>query len=225
VREPFHASRHVGGIALALALALAPAVCASAGDELAPYRALAGTPRAGAVLAAARAAIARYFDPLAPAPADSVVPDWPGPPSGLYVSLLRGAGTRACVGSLTPLAGTLAENLRRLAPQVVSADPRRPPVRREELAALRLVVAFAGPGELIADPMLVRPGREGLLVTTPRGSVAFLPGEARTVAWALREARRIGILGRASDASFQRFAVVVLKEDLAPVEEDHHASP
>ena len=209
------------GLSILLAMGPRPA---RAADDLTPYRALAGTPAGHAVLAAARAAIERYFDPSAPAPADSTVPDWPGAPTGLYLSLARGASTRACVGSAAPLAGTLAENLRRLASQVVAADPRRPPVRREELGELRLTVAFAGRGEPVADPMLVRPAAQGLLVTTPKGSLAFLPGEARTVSWALREARRAGVLERASEASFQRFSVVVLKEDLLPVEEDPHAS-
>jgi AMMECR1 domain-containing protein len=206
-----------------LGLALATGTgAARAADELAPYRALAGTSAGRALIAAARADIERYFDPSAPAPADSTIPDWPGAPTGLYVSLVRGASTRACVGSAAPLAGTLAENLRRLAPQVVASDPRRPPVRREELGGLTIVVAFAGRGDPVADPMLVRPAREGLLIMAPKGSVAFLPGEARTVSWALREARRAGVLERASDASFQRFPVVVLKEEAAPVEEDPH---
>jgi hypothetical protein len=42
--------------------------------------------------------------------------------------------------------------------------------------------------------------------------VAFLPGEARTVSWALREARRIGVLaGPVSEARCSRFEVVTLQ--------------
>jgi hypothetical protein len=64
--------------------------------------------------------------------------------------------------------------------------------------------------------MQVSPAREGLLFATPAGSVAFLPGEARTVSWALREARRIGLLASPSDASYQSFSVVTLREPSAP---------
>jgi hypothetical protein len=64
--------------------------------------------------------------------------------------------------------------------------------------------------------MTVAPAREGLLIVSAQGSIAFLPGEARTVSWALGEARRAGILQRSGDASFQRFPVVVLK-DLPPI--------
>src|SRR5439155_2406207 len=130
--------------------------------------------------------------------------DWPGPPCGVYLSLARGRGTRACVGSLTPLGGTLAATLRELARRVVSDDPRHPPVRYEELDTLAVLVSFAGPPEPIADPMIVAPAREGLLIASSRGSIAFLPGEARTVSWALSEARRVGVLEHSSDASFQR---------------------
>lgn len=143
---------------------------------------------------------------------DAHVPDWPGPPSGVYLSLAGTHGARACVGSLTPLDATLAGTLRELARRVVSDDPRRPPLRGEELDSLAVVVSFAAPPVPVADPMVVSPAREGLLITSSEGSVAFLPGEARTVSWALKEARRIGVLHHASDASFQRFQVVAFRE-------------
>jgi hypothetical protein len=54
--------------------------------------------------------------------------------------------------------------------------------------------------------------REGLKIETERGAVAFLPGEARTVAWAVREARRIGVLaGPLAEARCSRFDVVTLQ--------------
>ena len=74
-------------------------------------------------------------------------------------------------------------------------------------------VSFAGRPEPVADPMEVAPAHEGLLITSGRGSIAFLPGEARTISWALREARRVGLLDRSGDASYQRFQVVALKDE------------
>ena len=128
------------------------------------------------------------------------------------MSLADGRATRACVGRAVS-AGTLAQAVEALSVEALESDPRHPPVRREELSHLRIVVALAGEGEAIADPMLADPAREGLSISTARGTVAFLPGEARTVSWALREARRIGVLGgTAGPASFRRFPVVVLAE-------------
>jgi len=89
-------------------------------------------------------------------------------------------------------------------------------VRREELDHLRIVLSFAGPNTPVADPMVVAPAREGLLVSGARGSVAFLPGEARTVSWALHEARRIGILANAEPATYARFDVVTISEPARP---------
>jgi AMMECR1 domain-containing protein len=129
------------------------------------------------------------------------------------------------VGSLTPLGGTLAATLRELAREVTASDPRRSPLRRDELETLRVSVAFTSPPEPVAEPWQVAPMREGLLISSARGSVAFLPGEARTVSWALREARRSGLLERTSDASFQKFSAVIIKDDPVPHEEDAHALP
>ena len=203
--------------ALLLASSLfAPA--ARAGDALDAYRSL-GRGDRERVLRCARAAIERAVSPArdsASAPADSLAPDWPGPPCGVYLSLARGRSTRACVGSLTPLGGTLGSTLEALARRVVSDDPRHPPVRRDELDTLAVVVSFAGPPLAIEDPMVIAPARDGLLIASARGSVAFLPGEARTVAWALGEARRIGVLERAGEASFQKFSVVALKDAPLP---------
>ena len=213
---------------LVLAIACCSTATAPGSDALDAYRALPRDARAG-ILECARQAIATACAPGAPRvaphsaapaavrpaagtqPAGHPAPDWPGPPCGVYLSLARGTRTRACVGSLTPLGGTLSATLRELARRVISDDPRHPPVRGEELDSLTVLVSFAGPPEPIADPMSIAPAREGLLITSARGSIAFLPGEARTVSWALSEARRVGMLQRASDASFQRFSVVVLK--------------
>jgi AMMECR1 domain-containing protein len=209
------AGRRAGTRALTLAVLLSmvgavPAVAARPDPALAPYRDLARSPAAGRLLAVARAALESHWSGAAPDTAR--LPDWPGAPAALYLSLVRGSVTRACVGSPAPPRGTLAESVRSLAEAALTSDLRRPPVRRDELVSLRVVLAFAGAGEPVADPMSVDPGREGLLVSGARGHVAFLPGEARTVAWALREARRAGLFDPAQPAEFTRFPVVTITE-------------
>jgi AMMECR1 domain-containing protein len=222
--------RVLAAIALVL-LACAASRVARAADELEPYRALARSAAATRLLAAARAAMTGHWRPAAApassqpaaAGADSAIA-WPGRPAALYVSLARGRATRACVGRPENGAPDLSAAVRALALEALDADPRHPPVREEEMAGLRIVIAFAGEGEAIADPMLADPGREGLLVSSPRGSVAFLPGEARTVRWALREAGRVGVLqSGAADASYRRFPVITIAEPeprVAPAKDD-----
>jgi len=206
-----------GALLLAAALlATSPGVPA---PELEPYRALARDRAASeALLDEVRGALAESVgEPRVPAPGRpaapaAAAPDWPGSPRPLYVTLARGRATRACVGADAPPGGSLAASLRLLGGQVATHDRRRPPVRAGELDTLRLVVAFAGDPVPVADPMTVDPVREGLKIETERGAVAFLPGEARTVHWALREARRIGVLaGPLAEARCSRFEVVTLE--------------
>lgn len=190
-----------------------PTLARDRADDLASYRAFARSADGPRLLAIARVA-AETRRSASIASSDSAPPPcWPGAPTGVYVSLAAGRATRACVGSPAPTHGGLSETIADLAVQVLSSDVRRPPVRPEELSRLRVVISFAGEGEAIASPYDARPGAEGLLVSSPRGSVAFLPGEARTVAWALTEARRIGVIqGAAADVTYRRFPVVALSE-------------
>lgn len=205
--------------ALALVLAAwigaAPSSPATSAPELAPYRALARN-RADAegVLAAARLGLGMALGDAEPPPVLRV-PEWPGSPRPVYVTLVRGRTSRACVGSDAPLGGSLAATLSRLGERLADSDLRRPPVRAEELDTLRLVVAFASDPVAVRDPMTVDPAREGLRIETERGAVAFLPGEARTIGWALREARRIGVIasagaGASGAVSYSRFTVVTI---------------
>lgn len=192
--------------------------------ELDVYRVLAHSPDAARVVAAAREGVCVA---VGGGVRDSVTrAEWPGAPRPVYVTLTRGRATRACVGTDAPM-GTLAETVRMLGQRVVDADRRRAPVRRDELDSLRLVIAFAGDGTRVADPYAVDPAREGLKVETERGAIAFLPGEARTVRWALAEARRVGVLvGSLSEARFTRFPVVIMQGPAVeprvfPFEEPH----
>ena len=132
------------GVLIAL-LACCTASPARSGDALDAYRTLPREAR-GRVLECARREIARACAPESLARATGTL-DWPGAACGVYMSLARGTRTRACVGSLTPLGGTLSATLRELARRVVSDDPRHPPVRGEELDSLVVLVSFAGPPE------------------------------------------------------------------------------
>jgi len=206
-----------------LVVALLASTPTGQAPELEPYRALARSSTAAQVLAAAREGLCASLDACEPSAA--IIAEWPGAPRPVYVTLTHDRATRACVGSDAPM-GTLAETVRQLAARVADADLRRPPVRAGELDSLRLVIAFAGEGEAVSDPYTVNPAREGLKVETERGAVAFLPGEARTVRWALAEARRIGVLtGSLSEARYTRFPVVVIQGPAALPQPVHSKEP
>lgn len=187
-----------------------------------PYVAFARGPQGPRLLGIARDAMrAHWGEPARMKATDPL--DWPSAVRGVYVSLVGAEGTRACVGSATPYRGGLAETVRTLAVQALQADRRRPPIRREELDSLRVVISFAELPDPIDDPMSVDPGQEGLLITSGASRVAFLPGEARTVAWALREARRVGALRDAPETRYFKFHVVVLRE--APLQRSPKEEP
>jgi AMMECR1 domain-containing protein len=197
---------------LFLGLTLAGCLLAATSGED-PYATFVRSPEGARLLAIARESMRSHWDERSPRAARAEAIPWPAAPRGVYISLTDGNGTRACVGNATPYRGSLVETVRALAVQSLQADRRHPPVRREELAGLRIVISFAGAPEPLTDPMQVNPGRDGLLVSSSGGSVAFLPGEARTVAWALHEARRIGVIqGPAENARYYRFPVIVLAE-------------
>lgn len=182
------------------------ASAAAPAAELAPYREFATSAAGQRLVRLAQQALASED---APGPEDATSP-WPGTPRPVYVTLVQGGVTRACLGTDAPL-GSLDRTVHTLAQRLRTDDRRRTPVGDEELAHLRLVIAIAGSPQPIADPQVVDPMREGLRIETERGAIAFLPGEARTVAWALREARRVGVLaGAGSEARYSRFAVVTL---------------
>ncbi len=189
------------------------------------YRLFARSSEGQALLEEARGAMNDHWNPAPRKRVGKPIP-WPAGPRGVYLSLTEGSTTRACVGNVAPYRGDLVATVRALAVQSLQADRRHTPIRSDELPNLRIVISFAGAVEPITDPMQVNPGRDGLLITSTGGSVAFLPGEARTVAWALREARRIGIIqGSSESARYSRFPVVVLSEpqpQRSSAEEDSH---
>lgn len=208
------------------AFAASPVVAISRGaataPELAAYRAwVRSDSAAAALLDVARFILNTLPHETWPWPDDGSTPPsevptdpaWPGAPRPVYVTLTRGRAIRACVGSDVPLEGSLGGTVWRLARQALTADRRRAPVREDEFDSLRVVIAFAGDPVPVADPYAVRPLLEGLRIETPRGGIVFLPGEARTISWALAEARRAGVLsGPVSEARCSRFPVVVVRD-------------
>ncbi|MEI6704828.1 MAG: hypothetical protein WCL71_15045, partial [Deltaproteobacteria bacterium] len=61
-----------------------------------------------------------------------------------------------------------------------------------------------GQPERVSNYQSIDPAREGMFVEGSNGGVAFVPGEARTAAWAFREAlRRLGERNQAAVAVYR----------------------
>ena len=125
----------------------------------------------------ARAAIARELGETAAAPPH---PDWLAAPGAVFVTLTEAGNLRGCIGSLEahrPLGRDVEENARAAA----FRDPRFPPLRREELARVRVEVSVLTPATPMAfkdeaDALAqLRPGVDGVILEDGWHRATFLP--------------------------------------------------
>ncbi len=97
--------------------------------------------------------------------------------SGAFVSATVGDAPRCCMGSLYPTRATLAAEIVAAAIAAAGMDARFAPIEAGELAGLRLIVSVVAAPEPVADPMTLKPGREGVAVRGERRWGVSLPGE------------------------------------------------
>jgi hypothetical protein len=95
-------------------------------------------------------------------------------PRGVFVTLHRQGQLRGCIGYVEAVK-PLLEAVREMAVCAASEDPRFPPVRPEELAALDVEVTVLSPLRRITDPESVEVGRHGLVVRRGGRSGLLLP--------------------------------------------------
>jgi AmmeMemoRadiSam system protein A len=145
--------------------------------------ALSATERA-ALLGIARGAVLAHLG-LAPAPALPAA----GPlaePRGAFVTLHVGGELRGCLGTFRPQ-GSLAETVARMAVAAAKDDPRFPPLRAGEVAALEVSVSALSPPRVLDDRRAVKVGEHGLLVRQGFHRGALLPKVAVEQGWSAEE--------------------------------------
>lgn len=103
-------------------------------------------------------------------------------PRGAFVTLEKNGDLRGCIGFTQPV-GPLGETVINAAVYAAVRDPRFPPVRREELAALRIEVSVLTPLKEITDTKMVKVGRHGLLISKNGRSGLLLPQVAAENGW------------------------------------------
>lgn len=125
----------------------------------------------------ARASIARALGEPVEAPPH---PDWLDAPGAAFVTLTREGELRGCIGSLEARR-SLAEDVEENARLAAFADPRFPPLSREEFADTRVEVSVLSPAEPLAfsdeaDALRrLRPGVDGVILEYGRHRATFLP--------------------------------------------------
>ena len=138
--------------------------------------------------------------------------EWIHQPVGLFVTAMKQNRVRACVGTLTPTANTLSEEIARQCRRLVGEDPRFPPLEAQELEQITFFLTFAGTPEPLADPDHVDVAREGLLAEWEGRQAVLLPGEARTGQWGIQFLRKQIRIPSDETPRFSRIPVVVIRE-------------
>lgn len=121
-------------------------------------------------------------------------PSWAaGMQSACFVTFFVRKRVIACSGGFRPRTADLGKEVEANVRQALHLDPRAGYIDRAAAVEARVLITFPGEPRPVASPALIDPLREGLFVENDRGGVAIVPGEAKTSAWAYREAlRRLG---------------------------------
>jgi AmmeMemoRadiSam system protein A len=131
-----------------------------------------------------------------------------GPRAGREEGLLRG-----CIASLNPVAGSLEEEVGRVAISSAISDPRFAPLRSEEVDDLQITVYLLDAPEEVDGPEELDPRRYGIIVTGRGGRRGLLlpdlPGIDRAE-YQLEAATRKAGLTPGSEISIQRFSAEII---------------
>lgn len=121
-------------------------------------------------------------------------PSWTaGIQSACFVTFFARKKVIACSGGFRLRTADLAKEVEANVRQALHLDPRAGYIDRAAAAKARVLITFPGELRPVSSPKVIDPLREGLFVENDRGGVAIVPGEAKTSAWAYREAlRRLG---------------------------------
>ena len=131
--------------------------------------------------------------------------------AGVFVSLHKEGRLRGCIGTIGPVRGNIAEEIRENAVSAATRDPRFSPVRQEELAALEISVDVLGEPEKIRSRDQLDVKRYGVIVSKGLRRGLLLPNleGVDTVDEQLSIAlQKAGLSPRERDFEMERFEVV-----------------
>jgi AmmeMemoRadiSam system protein A len=136
------------------------------------------------------------------------------PPQACFVSLKAAGRLRGCIGTLQPSQPHLEWEVLENALAAATRDPRFPPVRREEVAGLRLSIDLLFAPEPVESAAALDPAQWGVIVREGRRCGVLLP----SIPGVRTAEQQIGICrekaGIAADAAvtLERFLVRRIEE-------------
>ncbi len=130
--------------------------------------------------------------------------------AGVFVSLKLDGNLRGCIGTISPTAPSIADEIIRNAISAGIDDPRFPPISEEELSRLEYSVDVLGKAEKIQSKDGLNPERYGVIVTKGHRRGLLLPNlegvdtAEEQVSIALRKAG----ISQSENYQLERFEVV-----------------
>ena len=136
-------------------------------------------------------------------------------PQGIFVTLWSpGHQLRGCIGHISPVGDTLAEEVAVCAVSAATQDPRFPPVQAAELDRLELEISVLHPPEPVNELSDLDPETYGVVVTAGGRRGVLLAGVdgVQDVAHQIDIARRKAGIGPTEAFTLQRFAMTKIPE-------------
>lgn len=130
--------------------------------------------------------------------------------AGVFVSLKKYGELRGCIGTISPVTKSIAEEIIRNAVSAGVEDPRFPPVREDELEDLVYSVDVLAEPEPVSSPEQLDPKRYGIIVSSGRRRGLLLPNleGIDTVEKQISIARRKAGIHENEEIKIERFEVV-----------------
>lgn len=144
-------------------------------------------------------------------PVPDVFPkEWTTRRAGVFVSLHKRGELRGCIGTISPLTGSIAEEIIMNAVSAAVHDPRFRPVTAEELPEIDCSVDVLSPAEDIRGPEELDVKRYGVIVSSHGRRGLLLPNldGVDTVEEQIDIARRKAGISLGEPYKLQRFEVV-----------------
>jgi MEMO1 family protein len=95
--------------------------------------------------------------------------------AGAFVTLKKGGDLRGCIGTVRPVAKSVAEEIRNNAVSSATGDPRFPPIAPDELPELEYSVDILGEPQPVSGIEELDPKRYGVIVRSGSRSGLLLP--------------------------------------------------
>lgn len=95
--------------------------------------------------------------------------------AGVFVSIKKNGELRGCIGTYSPTAENVANEVIQNAVSAATQDPRFPPVSPAELNELEYSVDVLSPAEKVKGPESLNPGHYGIIVKKENRRGLLLP--------------------------------------------------